>query len=47
MSGAYMKGTERDLFGPKILKKPKTSGVPTPTQLKGRKIVCIYFSASW
>ena len=36
-----------DLFGQKILKKPKTSGVPTSTQFKGKKIVAIYFSASW
>jgi len=36
-----------DLFGQKILKKPKTSGVSTSTQFKGKKITLIYFSASW
>mmetsp|Transcript_11838 Transcript_11838/g.26034 ORF Transcript_11838/g.26034 Transcript_11838/m.26034 type:complete len:229 (+) Transcript_11838:137-823(+) len=36
-----------DLFGPKILKKPKTTGVPTVSALKGKKLVALYFSASW
>lgn len=36
-----------DLFGPKILKKPKTTGVPTVPALKGKKLVALYFSASW
>ncbi|KAL7472138.1 hypothetical protein ACHAXS_012494 [Conticribra weissflogii] len=35
------------LFGPKILTKPKTTGVPTASALKGKKLVALYFSASW
>lgn len=36
-----------ELFGPKILTKPKTSGVPTASALGGKKLVALYFSASW
>ncbi|KAL7543317.1 hypothetical protein ACHAXR_012644 [Thalassiosira sp. AJA248-18] len=36
-----------ELFGPKILTKPKTSGVPTASALSSKKLVALYFSASW
>lgn len=36
-----------ELFGPKLLNKPKTSGVPTASALSGKKLVALYFSASW
>jgi len=36
-----------ELFGPKILTKPGTTGMPTPSMLKGEKLVVLYFSASW
>mmetsp|Transcript_33194 Transcript_33194/g.69854 ORF Transcript_33194/g.69854 Transcript_33194/m.69854 type:complete len:221 (+) Transcript_33194:113-775(+) len=36
-----------ELFGSKILTKPKTSGVPTASSLGGKKLVLLYFSASW
>lgn len=36
-----------DLFGPKLLTKPHTSGVPTAAALRGKKLVALYFSASW
>jgi hypothetical protein len=35
------------LLGPKILTKPKTTGVPTASALSGKNIVALYFSASW
>ncbi|KAL7552197.1 hypothetical protein ACHAWF_015414 [Thalassiosira exigua] len=40
-------GWSADLFGPKLLTKPKTSGVPTASALGGKKLVALYFSASW
>lgn len=36
-----------DLLGPKLLAKPGTSGVPTASVLAGKKLVVLYFSASW
>ena len=39
-----------ELFGPKILTKPKTTGLPTESRLgvkSGKKLVALYFSASW
>lgn len=36
-----------ELFGPKLLTKPKTSGLPTESRFQGKKLVAIYFSASW
>lgn len=36
-----------ELFGSKILTKPKTSGVPTSSSLVDKKLVLLYFSASW
>mmetsp|Transcript_9507 Transcript_9507/g.19707 ORF Transcript_9507/g.19707 Transcript_9507/m.19707 type:complete len:244 (-) Transcript_9507:314-1045(-) len=35
------------LFGPKLLTRPKTTGVPTLSSLRGKKLVALYFSASW
>ena len=35
------------LLGPKILTKPKTTGVPTASALAGKKVIALYFSASW
>ena len=39
-----------ELFGPKILTKPKTTGLPTESRFGGKsskKLVALYFSASW
>mmetsp|Transcript_24495 Transcript_24495/g.35074 ORF Transcript_24495/g.35074 Transcript_24495/m.35074 type:complete len:222 (+) Transcript_24495:71-736(+) len=39
-----------ELFGPKILTKPKTTGLPTESRIGGKsnkKLVALYFSASW
>ena len=37
-----------ELFGPKILARPGTTGVPTSSALKANdKLVVLYFSASW
>lgn len=39
-----------ELFGPKILTKPKTTGLPTESRIggkSGKKLVALYFSASW
>jgi len=43
------KGTDwsTELFGPKLLTKPKTTGIPTPSAFGGKKLVALYFSASW
>lgn len=35
------------LLGPKVLTKPNTTGVPTASALAGKKLVALYFSASW
>ena len=35
------------LLGPKLLTKPKTSGVPTVAKVEQKKLVALYFSASW
>jgi hypothetical protein len=36
-----------ELFGPKILTKPKTTGIPTASVFGDKKLVALYFSASW
>ncbi|KAL3826944.1 hypothetical protein ACHAXA_006024 [Cyclostephanos tholiformis] len=36
-----------ELFGPKVLTKPNTTGVPTSSAFGGKKLVALYFSASW
>ena len=37
-----------ELFGPKILSRPGTTGMPTPSMLKANdNLVVLYFSASW
>lgn len=37
-----------ELFGPKILTKPKTTGLPTASAIGPKvKLVALYFSASW
>ncbi|KAL3802139.1 hypothetical protein ACHAW5_000224 [Stephanodiscus triporus] len=36
-----------ELFGPKVLTKPKTTGIPTASAFGGKKLIAIYFSASW
>jgi len=36
-----------DFFGPKLLTKPQTTGIPTASAFEGKKLVVLYFSASW
>eukprot|EP00585_Thalassiosira_rotula_P001815 CAMPEP_0196137574 /NCGR_PEP_ID=MMETSP0910-20130528/5512_1 /TAXON_ID=49265 /ORGANISM="Thalassiosira rotula, Strain GSO102" /LENGTH=224 /DNA_ID=CAMNT_0041398053 /DNA_START=195 /DNA_END=869 /DNA_ORIENTATION=- len=36
-----------DFFGPKLLTKPQTTGIPTASAFEGKKLIVLYFSASW